>query len=114
MSIILGDGPDRLTVKLSRFGDFAAALIYDDGDPLTANEWPVDVDIELRFYASRTDETTDVTWPATITGDRAEWHIPAADVDTDILDAGFLTVRLFYITPVATLQWAVGAVKGAD
>lgn len=111
MSIVLGDGPDRLTVKLSRFGDFVAALVYDDNDPMTVNEWPSGVDIELRFYATETTTTAAATWPASITDDRAEWLVDKADVAADVLDDNNLTVRLFYIDGTTDLEWAKGSVK---
>lgn len=111
MSISLGDSPDRLTVKLSRFGDFVAALIYDDGDPLTTNEWPAGIDIELRFYATATSTTAAATWAASITDDRAEWDKDKADVAADVLDDANLTARLFYIDGATDLLWASGTVK---
>jgi hypothetical protein len=111
VAITLGDGPDRLTVRLSRFGDFVAALIYDDGDPLTVNAWPVGVDIELRFYATDTTTTAAATWTATITGDRAEWAVDKADVAADVLDDANTVVRLFYLDGATDLEWAKGSVK---
>lgn len=115
MSITLGFSPERLTVKLSRFGDFVAALIYDDGDPLTVNEWPVGVSIELRFYSTADSEVAAVTWPATIVDDRADWHIDNADIDTDILDPSNVTARLFYDDGAGTeLEWAIGVVKDVN
>lgn len=111
MSITLGNGPDRLTVKMSRFGDFVAALIYDDNDPLTTNTWPAGVVIELRFYATDTATTAAATWPATITGDRADWLIDKAVTAADVLDDSNLTVRLFYIDGTTELEWYKGAVK---
>lgn len=110
-SIILGDGPDRLTVRLSRFGDFVAALIYDDGDPATPNAWPAGAVVELRFYATDTTLTAAATWSATITGDRAEWNVDKAVVASAVLDPGNTTVRLFYIIGATELEWAKGAVK---
>lgn len=111
MSISLGDPPDRLTVRLSRFGDFAAALIYDDNDPATTNLWPAGVVIELRFYATEATLTPAATWAATITGDRAEWNIDKAVVASAVLDPGNETVRLFYTDGPTELLWAKGGVK---
>lgn len=111
MSITLGDGPDRLTVRLSRFGDFVAALIYDDNDPATANAWPAGIVIELRFYTTDTTTTPAATWAATITADRAEWDKDKALIVSDVLDPGALTVRLFYIDGATDLVWASGSVK---
>lgn len=115
MSIVLGDGADRLTVKVSRFGDFVAALIYDDNDPLTANEWPAGTEIEVRFYASETAETEEITWAAVISADRAEFYKTLAQVKTDVINPSNLTARLFYTFPSGvTLEWASGVVKGAN
>lgn len=111
MSITLGDGPDRLTVRLSRFGDFVAALIYDDNDPATPNVWPAGAVIELRFYATDTAPAPAATWAATITGDRAEWNIDKAVVASAVLDPGNETVRLFYTDGPTELLWAKGGVK---
>lgn len=113
MSLVLGDGPDRLTVKLSRFGDFVAALIYDDQDPATPNEWPAGAVIELRFYATPTTLTAAATWPATITTDRAEWNVDKTLVASAVLDPGNTDVRLFYIAGVE-LEWALGSVKDVN
>lgn len=111
MSITLGDGPDRLTVRLSRFGDFVAALIYDDNDPNTVNAWPAGAVVDLRFYATDTALTPATTWTATITGDRAEWNIDKAIVASAVLDPGNETARLFYTVGLTELMWAKGAVK---
>lgn len=115
MSISLGFSPERLTVKLSRFGDFTAALIYDDGDSNTVNEWPVDAELEIRFYASATSPAAVVTWPADFYADRASWHIARADVASDVLDAHLKYARLVYVTPdVGELEWAIGQPKDVN
>lgn len=111
MSIALGDGPDRLTVRLSRFGDFVAALIYDDNDPNTVNAWPAGATIDLRFYATETATTPAATWAATITGDRAEWNVDKAVVESGVLGPGNETARLFYTVGATELLWARGAAK---
>lgn len=114
MGIVLGDGPDRLTVKLSRHGDFVAALIYDDNDPNTVNAWPAGATIELRFYATTESADPAATWPATITGDRAEWHKNKTFVASEVLVPGLDTARLFYTTPAGVeLEWAQGAPRAA-
>jgi hypothetical protein len=111
MSISLGFQPDRLSVKLSRFGDFTGALIYDDGDPNTVNAWPAGVVIELRFYSTDTSTTVAASWPATIVGDRASWHIDKV-ATAALLDAGDDKARLFYDDGAGTeLEWAVGTTK---
>ena len=111
MAITLGFQPDRLQVKLSRFGDFTGALIYDDGDPDTPNEWPVGVIIELRFYATEKSTTVMASWPATIVDDRASWHVDKA-VTGQLLDDGNDKARLFYDDGAGTeFEWAVGATK---
>lgn len=114
MSIVLGFQPERLGVKLSRFGDFVSALIYDDGNPATVNAWPLDAVIELRFYPDTTAVDPLVVWAADIDGDRASWHIPAVQVGTNVLDAGNLQARLFYSTDDSMLEWAVGAAKDVN
>lgn len=111
MSFSLGFQPERLTVKLSRFGDFVSALIYDDGDPAVPNAWPVDANIELRFYTDTEVAIAGAAWPALIVGDRASWHIPAAGVAAEVLDTGLEQARLFYSDPETTLEWALGPVK---
>lgn len=112
MSVVLGFQPERLTVKLSRFGDFVAALIYDDGNPLTVNEWPAGAVITLRFYASATGTTPAVEWPATIVDDRADWHVDNLVVTSAVLDPDYDTVRLFYDDGAGTeLEWAIGVTK---
>lgn len=113
MAIVLGFQPDRLSVKLSRFGDFTGALIYDDGNPNTPNEWPVGVVIELRFYATDTSSTVEATWPATIVGDRASWHILKA-ATAALLDAGNDKARLFYSLAGTELEWAIGPTKDVN
>lgn len=110
MSISLGFSPDRLTVKLSRFGDFTAALIYDDGDPATPNVWPDGVVIELRFYATKTSTSVEASWPATIVDDSASWHILKA-ATAAVLDARNTQARLFYALDGTELEWAIGDVK---
>lgn len=112
MSITLGDGPDKLTVKLSRFGDFVAALIYDDGDPATVNAWPAGVAIDVRFYATADTLAPAATWPAIIAGDRAEWHRDKLVVASEVLDLGLDTARLFYTSASGVeLEWAKGVPK---
>lgn len=111
MSVILGFQPERLVVKLSQFGDFTAALVYDDGDPSTVNEWPVGIAIALRFYPTDSATTPAVTWPATITGDRAEWHIDNAVVASAVINPGNDHARLFYTNGSVELEWAVGAIQ---
>jgi len=109
MSFTLGFQPERLTVKLPRFGDFVSALIHPDADG-----WPVDTQIELRFYANDSTRTPAATWPATIVGQRAEWHITEAeiaavrDVDGDDDEAA---ARLFYKVPGTELEWATGSTR---
>lgn len=115
MSITLGFQPERLQVKLSRFSDYAAALIYDDGDPLTVNAWPTGTVIELRFYPNATDETPGATWAATIVDERADWFKDKTDVATDVLDDGNIHARLFYgDASGAELEWALGTVKDVN
>lgn len=113
MSIDLGFSPDRLSVKLSRFGDFTSALIFDDGNPATPNVWPDGTVIELRFYRTKTSEVTEASWPATIVGDRADWHIPKAQTKA-LLDSGAVQARLFYSLDGTELEWAVGPPKDVN
>lgn len=108
MSFTLGFQPERLTVKLPRFGDFVAALVAptDDG-------WPLGTEIELRFYANDDDEDADVTWPVTIVGQRAEWHVNEAAVHA-VRAAGLETARIFYSSPDTELEWAVGVTRDVN
>ncbi|HEY9415055.1 MAG TPA: hypothetical protein VIQ30_09880 [Pseudonocardia sp.] len=110
MSIDLGFSPDRLSVKLSRFGDFTSALIFDDGNPATPNEWPDGTVIELRFYSSETSTVVGASWPATIVDDRASWHVLKA-VTGALLDSGNTRARLFYALDGTELEWAIGSTK---
>lgn len=115
MAVTLGFQPERLTVKLSRFSDFVAALVYDDGDPMTVNEWPAGTVIELRFYATTSSTTAAASWSASITGDRAEWNVDLTDVATEVLDPGNDVARLFYDDGAGTvLEWALGSVKDTN
>lgn len=115
MAIVLGFQPEKLTVRLTRFGDYVAALIYDDGDPLTVNAWPVGTVIQLRFYPTETTTMAGATWPATIVADRAEWHIDNAVVASAVLNPGNDFARLFYDDGAGTeLEWALGSVKDVN
>ena len=67
--ITLGTQPEDLTVLIPKQGAFTAALVNDGGP------WPAGAAIELRFG----DDTTSVTWAATITGAEAEWARTAAE-----------------------------------
>lgn len=114
-SYSLGFQPDQITVLLSRFSDFTAALVYDDGNPGTNNVWPVGAVIELRFYPTPTGITPAVTWPATIVADRASWHIAASVVASAVIDAGNDHTRLVYTdSALGTLEWAVGTTRDLD
>lgn len=110
MSIVLGFKPDRLTVKLSRFGDFVGGLEYDDGDPDTPNEWPLDAVITLRFYATETSTTAEAEWPATFDGALASWYRPKSE-SAALLDGGHDKARLFYSRGGVELEWAVGGTQ---
>lgn len=113
MAIVLGFQPERLTVKLSRFGDFTGGLRYDDGDPLTPNEWPDGAFIALRFYATETSETIEAEWEATKVADLASWHIDKTECKA-LLDAGNDKARLFYELDGVELEWAVGGTKDTN
>ena len=106
MPIQLGFSPDRLNIQLSRFSDFVAALIYDGG------VWPDGTVIELRFYPTNSATSAAVTWPATITAERADWHVDNLVVASDVLDARNDIARLFYDDGAGTeLEWALGSVR---
>lgn len=111
MSVTLGFQPERLTVKLSAFGDFSAGLQCEDGNG-TPTDWPDGSTIELRFYADDTSRDVGQVWPATITDDLATWHVVVADVIAQVLDADLDFARLFYASPSSpTLEWALGSVR---
>jgi hypothetical protein len=108
VAIALGFDPEKLTVRLSRFGDFTAGLEYDDPDDPAAG-WPAGAVLELRFYANDTATVAEASWPATVDGKLATWHKTLGDVTTDVLNPGNTTARLIYITTeLGTLEWAVG------
>lgn len=101
MAISLGNAPEDLRVELSADGDFLSTLISCDG------EWPEGVAITLKFATLSGDE---VSWPATIDGDRAYWDVPAADV-AEVVAANTRLVRLHYADAEGNdLLWARGNV----
>lgn len=100
MGINLGLVPLPLTVTLAEGGDFVSALVASE-------DWPVGIGIELRLTGG-TEGT--VTWPATISGDRADWDVPAADVQ-EVIDADASAAQLLYSESDGTvLLWGKGIV----
>lgn len=100
MAINLGYIPQPLTVTFVEGGDFVCAL-------LSSEPWPAGIGIELVLSGGTVGT---VTWPATVAGIRADWDIPAAEVD-ELIDGEASTARLIYReADGTTLIWARGKV----
>jgi hypothetical protein len=106
MPLGLGIDPYDLLIPLSPNGNFVQVIEQTDdaGAPL---DWLVGEVLELLF-----PQTGDI-WQAMLTGNEAEWNVPAADVATLLaaLPVGNAEVSLLY-TYGATgpLEWAKGQV----
>lgn len=99
--IHLGLVPQQLTVTLVSGADFVAALVSDSA-------WPVGVGIELHLLGGASGS---VVWPAIITGVRADWDVPAEDVQT-ALSGQPGTAHLVYAEADGTvLLWAKGRIN---
>lgn len=101
VAINLGYIPQRLTVTLVEGGDFVSALV-------ASVAWPTGTGIELRLSGGTAGT---VTWPATVAGTRADWEVPAVDVQ-DVIDAKASTAQLVYTEPDGTvLIWGEGSIN---
>lgn len=96
--IALGTPPGRLTVYLRARGDFWAGLkaINADGSD---RDWPDGTVFTLAFYEREGDTEPAVSWPATVTGGRAEWYVPRVQVAADVITPNRSAAALIYTSP---------------
>lgn len=100
--IIIGDSGEEITLEIPWGADFVAAFI-------ASVAWPDGMTIELQLSNGPGD--TPVVWPAVITGVRADFYVPMADVQT-VINANLAIARLYY-TPAGQgpLFWGSGVIK---
>jgi hypothetical protein len=116
-AITLGFRAGKLTVYLSRWGDFVAAMDRYAVDPDTGQatddllDWAPGTVIDLRFYPSKSAPEALVTWSAAIAGPNASWYTPKAQVISEVLDPNNSTARLIYLRDGVELEWEEGVTR---
>lgn len=95
--VMLGQAPADLRVLLAAGAAFSVALRRQDG-----SDWG-DVEIALQLGTT--------TWTATNTADRAEWAVPAAQVDALLAAGAPGEARLWYSSGSTRVLWAYGPVE---
>lgn len=101
MAINLGYVPQRLTVTLAEGGDFVSALV-------ASVTWPPGTGIKLQLSGGT---AAMVTWPATVSGVRADWDVDNSVVQ-GVIDGKYSTAQLIYTESDGTvLIWGEGSVR---